>query len=410
MRVTSFILLLTFVFFCSGQQKTYINLTSVKPYESFEELSALDHYFENVQVVGMGESTHGTHEFFTMRHRMFQYLVENHGFNTFFLEADYVVCKPINDYIKTGVGDAMELVRSIGLWPWMTQEMVDLVKWMHSYNQKNPDQMLTFLGVDMQKYQESLVAMRALLKRNGMEPPSNPEFDQLTTSEFFTLKKKSDYKKIIELSEQFRSVDVSPLQPDDQKHYRMLIRHFAQITAERLSKSNYRDLKMGENLLFFMENNPDTKGFFWAHNGHIANWYNEKKNNWVAGGIINNSLGDRYFSIGLEFYQGSFNVNYYDKAKTNEMGKVAYTFGEVEVGPAAEGSLAHSFVKHGCPLFVPMDSLDPDNHVYMSFIGATYIMSDDPKSIYRFNAQGKGAYDAVILIEESTPTQMLPKK
>ena len=113
-----------------GQPNQTIKLKHLEPNAEFSDLKQLDSYFEGVKVVGMGESTHGTHEFFTMRHRMFKFLVEHHGFNTFFLEADYVVCKPIDNYIKTGEGDPAKLIDAIALWPWITQEMLDLVEWM----------------------------------------------------------------------------------------------------------------------------------------------------------------------------------------------------------------------------------------------------------------------------------------
>jgi erythromycin esterase len=40
-----------------------------------------------VRVVGLGESTHGTAEFFRLKHRLVEYLVTAHGFRTFAMEA-----------------------------------------------------------------------------------------------------------------------------------------------------------------------------------------------------------------------------------------------------------------------------------------------------------------------------------
>jgi erythromycin esterase len=69
---------------CSQDNAPFVELTSVEPGGGDEDLKRLAHHFENVRIVGLGESTHGTHEFSTMRHRVFQYLVEYHGFDTFF--------------------------------------------------------------------------------------------------------------------------------------------------------------------------------------------------------------------------------------------------------------------------------------------------------------------------------------
>jgi erythromycin esterase len=65
----------------------YVTLFSTEIIQNNDDLKQLNPYFKDVKVIGMGESTHGTHEFSTMRFRMFKFLVENHGFNTFFFRS-----------------------------------------------------------------------------------------------------------------------------------------------------------------------------------------------------------------------------------------------------------------------------------------------------------------------------------
>ncbi len=63
------------------------------------------------QLVGVGESTHGTHEFFDFKSQLFKKLTE-HGFNVLLLEDSPGVCSQINDYIKSARGN----IDSVSIW------------------------------------------------------------------------------------------------------------------------------------------------------------------------------------------------------------------------------------------------------------------------------------------------------
>lgn len=44
--------------------------------------------FAGTKIIGLGEASHGTKEFFQMKHRLFKYFVEKHGYKIFGFEAD----------------------------------------------------------------------------------------------------------------------------------------------------------------------------------------------------------------------------------------------------------------------------------------------------------------------------------
>lgn len=84
------LILLFLLIQCNCFSQNEINsfpLKHLSPIEETSDLGTLDSLFTNRKIIGVGESTHGTSEFTTMRYRLFKYLVENHEFNTFFLEA-----------------------------------------------------------------------------------------------------------------------------------------------------------------------------------------------------------------------------------------------------------------------------------------------------------------------------------
>ena len=57
-------------------------LSGASPELNHDDLQPLS-YLGSSRIVGLGEATHGTKEFFQLKHRIFKYLVENHGFKIF---------------------------------------------------------------------------------------------------------------------------------------------------------------------------------------------------------------------------------------------------------------------------------------------------------------------------------------
>ncbi|MBD0669465.1 erythromycin esterase family protein [Streptomyces sp. CBMA156] len=104
----------------------------------------------DAEVVGLGEATHGSHEFFAMKQRVFRYLVEEKGFTTFALETSWTSGLRIDEYVQGGPGDARQVVKdALGGSPWDREEFADLIAWMRSYNGSHPRKPVHFLGDDL---------------------------------------------------------------------------------------------------------------------------------------------------------------------------------------------------------------------------------------------------------------------
>jgi erythromycin esterase-like protein len=132
-------------------KRDMIPLNTIDPSKALSDLAPLGKLLKGVQIVGIGEATHGTSEFCTMKHRMFRYLVEQQGFTVFGLEASMPDCLLMDDYVLTGKGDPKTAVFAQGFWTWSNQEMLDLILWMRQYN-VNPvhKKKLRVMGYDMQ--------------------------------------------------------------------------------------------------------------------------------------------------------------------------------------------------------------------------------------------------------------------
>ena len=117
----------------------------------FDDLAALDQIIGDARIVALGEATHGTAEFFRMKHRLFEYLVEKKGFTVFAFEANWPVVEIADRYVKTGEGSAAAALKEIGFWVWATEEVRDLIDWMRAYNSvPGRTKLLSFTGFDMQ--------------------------------------------------------------------------------------------------------------------------------------------------------------------------------------------------------------------------------------------------------------------
>lgn len=397
----SFLLGLLISYILPAQDNQPIELQSLTV-ESFEPIRS---HLAKARVVGMGESTHGTHEFFNSRTQLFQYLVKEFDFTIFYLEADYVNCLPINSYIHGNPGNVEDLVNGIGLWPWMTAEMVDLVNWMREYNQNNPTKKLTFMGVDVQKLEETVTALIDLLGPQSPETLMN--LKTVSNDAFYMMKSKAAKRKFEPALDDLAYLSTG-LKPKEMVKFKLLYRHLRQVVQVQSTRNQaMRDILMAENILWYSKDYRK-KGFFWAHNLHIAKWYFPKKEKGVAGGVLKHHLGEKYMSIGQEFCQGSFNVYFKEKSEGSEKDRGNYTLGPTAVNHPAEGSLASNYAKdYTLPLFIPFAGLPEGEEVRMTAIGARYVIDEDPKSIWRFNHHGRNAFDALILIDRSTPTTLL---
>lgn len=134
----------------AGQiRRVSIPLQSVDAGTGYADLEPLRKIWQGTRIVALGEATHGTSEFFRMKHRLTEFLVTQMGFRHFALELIEDEAKGIEAYIQGS--RATNPIGSLG-WPWRTQEMAAMVDWMRKYNNTSvaaPDK-VHFHGIDYQ--------------------------------------------------------------------------------------------------------------------------------------------------------------------------------------------------------------------------------------------------------------------
>jgi erythromycin esterase-like protein len=113
----------------------------------FADMQPIAKIVGNARIVSLGEATHGSREFFQLKHRMLEFLATNMGFTIFSIEANMPEAYRLNDFVLNGKGDPVKLIKGMYFWTWDTQEVLDMVLWMREFNKsgKGPVQ---FTGFD----------------------------------------------------------------------------------------------------------------------------------------------------------------------------------------------------------------------------------------------------------------------
>src|SRR5436190_20413104 len=87
-----------------------IPLATTEATGNVDDLAPLAGIVGSAHVVGLGDATHGTHEFFTTKLRIVQFLVERMGFDVLAMEGSFPQFERINAYVQGGTGDVKQLL------------------------------------------------------------------------------------------------------------------------------------------------------------------------------------------------------------------------------------------------------------------------------------------------------------
>ncbi|MEH6994555.1 erythromycin esterase family protein [Neobacillus drentensis] len=145
-----------------------------KPFKTIDDLDPLITAIGDAKYVLLGESSHGTAEFYTIRAELTKRLINEKGFSVIAVEGDWPSCQSINRYIKN-IGSPKNNVRealgSFNRWPtwmWANQEIIELIEWLKNFNQQtNRRNKVEFYGLDVYSLWESMDEIIKYLERTG---------------------------------------------------------------------------------------------------------------------------------------------------------------------------------------------------------------------------------------------------
>ena len=287
-------------------------------------------FLGNSRIVGIGEATHGTKEFFQMKHRIFKYLVENFGFKAFAFEADMGESIYIDKYVTDGVGNLEDLmVKKMLFWTWRTKEVETLLEWMRQYNTgKSESEKIHYIGVDCQvmTHQPDLLVEYFNRVKPDFVSTITPYLDMIKNMHNDDYTALYDYYSTItegreqeiadSLNDMLNAVEgiqnelISKSSEFEYYTIRQLVVNLAQAneviySATHSINHSIRDKYMADNALWASDViSPTKKIALWAHNAHIAKI--DTLGIESMGGYLKSYIQGQYQDICFSFSKGYF--------------------------------------------------------------------------------------------------------
>jgi erythromycin esterase len=397
---------------------------------SLEDLMPLKDILKDARLVGLGEATHGTREFFQFKHRLVEFLAKEMDFTVFALEASYAACVKINDYVLYGQGDPAKALAGQGFWTWDTEEILDMIKWMREYNLTQPDsRKIRFYGYDVQNVN---IAIDLVLDYVSKVAPEYSEKASLALSAVSELQRDPHSKqgntdparKAEAVQRLYELVGILGM------HRSRFIRktstaEFTQVLQNARVCLQYmesygkpvsgtdgfmlRDLYMAENIEYIAKCvEPEAKIAVWAHNGHIfTGQYLESIKS--MGGLLREMFSDEYYALGFSFFSGK--VQSRDFSDPDVPGDLE----EFSVPASRPGTVDWCLAETGIDNFIVdfrRPEIPPEARLWletprpMKSIGAGYI--PDSRSEDFDQLVSPNCYDGLVFISRSSRARPTP--
>lgn len=323
--------ILTAPLFSESEKRSLQNLctpfSGTDDLHDFKDLAFFKPLAGEATIIGLGESTHGTSEFFRLKHRMLAYAVEELGVRVFALEDNMLSVELINHYVLTGEGDPAALINNL-FGVWNNQEVLAMINWVRSYNALHTNSPVEFIGIDVQDIRLPLDSLYAFLNRRDpalyaqvkeLLPGLSKnwwEIYSLSENEKLNWRNKSEESFALVEAQQKKWLGTAKNRKDSTAvyygvQYAKLVKQFAENNYLPYT-TFFRDSAMAANIMWQLSiRRPGTKMLLWAHDAHINkgsspvaenNYYNSLS----MGSYLHRWLGDKYTPFGLSTYAGAY--------------------------------------------------------------------------------------------------------
>ncbi|QGM32632.1 erythromycin esterase family protein [Bacillus sp. N3536] len=373
---------------------------------------------DNVKLIGLGEATHGNIEFQKLKKDVFEVLIKNENVRVFVLEGDFGGGQQINQFILNGNGTAEEAVNTLDYSIYKTEQMVNLVQWMHDYNATaSEEEKVYFYGNDMQRYDYSKKGVLEYYK--AVNPNMFKNYDsklELVTNEKMRELTKEQLQDINETVENIildlQSNKAAYAEQSSEESHVFALQN-AQILKQRtqlfLNEGEYtqlRDQYLTDNLQWIIDYEAargNEKVFINGHNGHIEKTSASLAGYKSMGNYLDERYGEEYFAIGSDFIKSKFQSKNGSGERKNFTVKnhndLVDAFSEVESNTffvdfenASESDELSDIISSE----QKMANIGDDFRMWYKFLKMFYTIEMTPNE----------AYDGMIIVKEATPTSV----
>jgi erythromycin esterase len=274
------------------------------------DLEPLRRMIGNASVVALGDGTHGTHEFYTVKLRLLDFLVREMGFTALAFEAPFPITERINRYVLGGDGEPRALLRELhdrlNYFFWNTEEVLATIEWMRDYNLHRGDAPpVEIAGVDSFDQEGGVEAVLAFLSDvdpAAAERAANDYACVLARDRSSGCRDRAAgvRDRLLADGARFAPITVDRAHSDVLQHAAAVLTFFNPLTL--------RETTMSDNL-FWIREHRSTNGrvVLWAHQEHVGT----APSQWVpdgvtAGMLLADRLGGDYFVIGTLAGTGAY--------------------------------------------------------------------------------------------------------
>ena len=302
---------------------------------SDSSLNKLVQAIGDAKIVMIGEASHGTSEFYTIRAKITKKLIEQKGFQLIAVEGDWPSAQSVNRYVKgySEVGETAKdvLLKAFNRWPtwmWANEEVATFVEWLKEINRKREEK-IGFYGIDLYSLFESIDEVLNFLSENPQHQVDLEHAKKAFTC-FEPYNRSHEHYAIsaIQFSDECISEVTSLLSSlrNHKEHYSsgqeedlnvmmnaLVAKNAESYYREMLSDEkswNTRDYHMAEAIHELRKYyGEETKIIIWEHNTHIgdASETSMKDDNMInVGQVIREQYGkENTYAIGFGTFEGT---------------------------------------------------------------------------------------------------------
>lgn len=410
----------------------------VPPTEALEELIG------DARIVLIGESSHGTHEFYEARAEITKWLIEEKGFCGVAAEADWPDAYRVNRYVR-GLGDDRTANEALGgferfpAWMWRNVVVRDFVDWLHAHNRHRREAgegETGFYGLDLYSLHRSMQEVIAYLDRVDPLAAARARdryacFDHTSADDgqaygfaaAFGAGLSCERQAIDQLIEMQReALDYARrdgLLAQDELFYaqqnaqtvRNAEVYYRAMFGGRVTSWNLRDQHMAQTLHALLahldrhEGSQPSRIVVWAHNSHVGDARATEvgtDGQLTLGQLVREQYGQESRLIGLTTYSGTVTA-------ASEWGGIAE---RKIVRPALNGSVEELFHETGRPEFLVAEAISREAREPLDVvrlgraIGVIYQPATERQSHYYHVRPGE-QFDAIIHIDRTRALEPL---
>jgi len=405
----------------------------------------LDDLVGDARIVLIGESSHGTHEFYAARAQITKYLIEQKGFTAVAAEADWPDAYRVNRYVHglgadSSAGQALSGFERFPAWMWRNDVVRDFVTWLREHNESAPGRTAGFYGLDLYSLHRSMqevityldrvdpaAAARARARYACFDHASPDDGQAYGYAAAFGAGPSCEHQAVAQLVEVHRNglgyLHRDGLVAEDElfcaqqnaQTVRNAEEYYRNMFGGRVTSWNLRDQHMAQTLDALLahldrhcraDNGECARIVVWAHNSHVGDARATEvggDGQLTLGQLVRQRYGSDCRLIGFSTYHGTVTA-------ASEWGGTAQF---KKVRPALPGSIEEMFHETGNGSFLVTMHADAgpaaealETVRLARAIGVIYLPATERQSHY-YHVRPADQYDAMIHIDHTRAVQPL---